>query len=141
VRFVVDTSVLVAAIRSNSGASNLVLEAGLEGRFEFLISTPLLLEYEAVLTRSEHLSASRLSVPEVTELLDSICTNGTEVQMTRSWRPQLRDPDDEMVLETALNGDADAIVTFNRCDFAKAANRFDLEVLAPQEVLRRIRVS
>jgi putative PIN family toxin of toxin-antitoxin system len=131
VQVVIDTSVLIAAIRSEAGASKVLVAAALQARFEFLISTPLVLEYEAVLTRREHLLASGLSVSDVAELLDAICSTGIEVQMTRSWRPQLPDPDDEMVLETALNGKAGAIITFNRADFAGVLEDFGIEVLAP----------
>jgi putative PIN family toxin of toxin-antitoxin system len=135
---VIDTSVLVAAIRSNSGASNLLLRAGLNRRFELLISTPLVLEYEAVMTRAEHLLASGLTADEIEELLDVLCGVGNEVPMTRSWRPQLSDPDDEMVLATSINGNADAIVTFNRGDFASVDVKFNIEIISPQEALGRI---
>jgi predicted nucleic acid-binding protein len=105
-----------------------------------LISNPIVLEYEAVLTRREHLLASGLKIVEVEELLDTILAIGTEVQMTRSWRPLLRDPDDEMVLETAINGRANAIITFNLADFAGIPMEFSVDVLSPQEALRRLRI-
>ena len=117
-RIVLDTSVVVAAIRSGTGASKALLDSFLQSRAQFLISTPLVLEYEAVLTRREHLRASGLNAEEVGSLLDMICAAGMQVHMTRNWRPMLRDPDDEMVLGTAINGRADAIVTLNRGDFA-----------------------
>jgi putative PIN family toxin of toxin-antitoxin system len=135
---VLDTSVLVAAIRGQTGASKAVLAAALQSRFHFLISTPLVLEYEAVLTRREHLLASGLSVGEVQEMLDMVCATGIQVQMTQSWRPTLRDPDDEMVLGTAINGQADAIVTFNRADFVSFVEVFGIQVLSPIEALRRM---
>jgi putative PIN family toxin of toxin-antitoxin system len=127
----------VAAIRGQTGASNALLKAALESKVQFLISNPLVLEYEAVLTRREHLRASGLSLSEVDELLDMICATGIRVRMVRSWRPLLQDPDDEMVLETAINGQADAIVTFNRADFAGIPEHFSVEVLSPQEALKR----
>ena len=132
-----DTSVLVAAVRSQTGASKTVLKAALESRLLFLISSPLVLEYEAVLTRREHLRASGLSFGEAEELLDMVCANGVQVRMTETWRPLLRDPDDEMVLGTAINGDANAIVTFNRADFAGIPAEYGIKVLSPIEVLRR----
>ncbi len=136
-RVVLDTSVLVAAIRSQGGASKTLLEAALNSQFRFLISTALVLEYEAVLTRREHLTAAGLSASEVDELLDAICSVGIQVPLRRSVRPKLRDPDDEMVLETAVNGGADAIVTFNRVDFAGIPEEFGIEVLTPAEFLKR----
>jgi putative PIN family toxin of toxin-antitoxin system len=140
VRIVLDTSVLVAAIRSETGASKALLSAAFQFRFQFLISTPLVLEYEAVLTRPEHLRASGLTIGGVGELLDMICATGIEVRMTQSWRPKLPDPDDEMVLGTAINGRADAIVTFNRADFAGILGEFGVEVLSPMEALKRMEI-
>jgi putative PIN family toxin of toxin-antitoxin system len=139
-RLVLDTSVLVAAIRGPSGASRLLLSAALQSRFQFLISTPLVLEYEAVLTRSEHLAASGLGVLDVEEMLDLVCATGIQVRMTRSWRPKLPDPNDEMVLGTAINGKADAIVTFNRADFTGIAQEFGIEVLSPMDAVRRAQI-
>jgi predicted nucleic acid-binding protein len=103
-----------------------------------LISVPLVLEYEAVLTRNEHLAEANLSAEEVAELIDGICSIGIQVDMKKSWRPQSIDANDEMVLETALNGHAMAIVTFNRSDFEESCRRFGIEVLSPQDVIRRL---
>ncbi len=132
-----DTSVLVAAVRSPDGASKALLDLVLDGQIEILISNPLMLEYEAVITRPEHLKVSEYSLEEVEKLLDAICNMGTETSLRWSWRPQLSDPDDEMVLETAINGRADAIVTFNRADFARAAKSFGLAVLLPVQALHK----
>ncbi len=135
-----DTSVLIAAIRSPTGASMALLDAALKGRIEILVSVALVLEYEAVMCRAEHLRVSELSLAEVESLLDSICRIATEVMIQWYWRPQLDDPDDEMVLEIAINGKAEAIVTFNRADFARAAKRFGLLVLSPREALERMEI-
>jgi putative PIN family toxin of toxin-antitoxin system len=138
VRAVLDTSVLVAAIRSPTGASKALLDAALGGQMEILISTALVLEYEAVLTRPEHLRVAGYSLEEMQELLDAICEAGTRVTVRWHWRPQLHDPNDEMVLETAINGYANAIVTFNRTDFIHAGKHFGLQVLSPREALERV---
>jgi putative PIN family toxin of toxin-antitoxin system len=129
---------MVAAIRSNAGASNRLLMAGLEQRLTMLVSTPLLIEYEAVLTRTEHLSASGLTSEEIDVLLDAVAATAQPVRLAFHWRPALRDPDDDMVLETAANGQADAIVTFNRRDFASVAERFGVAVLSPGEAVRSV---
>lgn len=136
-RMVLDTSVLVAAIRSPGGASMALLDAVMEGRCQVLVSTALLLEYEAVLTRVEHLLVAKYSEADVEKLLDSICRVAMEVRIQWNWRPQLSDPDDEMVLEAAINGGAEAIVTFNRADFIRAARGFGLQILSPAEALER----
>ena len=116
----------------------MLVEASLQKRIELLISTALLLEYEDVLTRDEHLRGSDLSLAEVLELLDALCVIATKVTIRYLWRPQLSDPNDEMVLETAINGRADAIVTFNRADFLTAAKRFGLKVFTPREALEQV---
>jgi putative PIN family toxin of toxin-antitoxin system len=135
---VLDTAAMVAAIRSDQGASYRLLVAGLERRLTLLVSTPLLLEYEAVMTRAEHLEASGLSEAEVGRLLDAVAAVATPVRLAFRWRPMLPDEDDDMVLETAVNGQAEAIVTFNRRDFLPQAERFGTSVLSPGEALRRL---
>jgi putative PIN family toxin of toxin-antitoxin system len=141
VRVVLDTSVLVAAVRSPTGASKVLLDAALSGQVEMLISTALVLEYEAVLTRTEHLRVSEFSLGEVEGLLDAICRKAIKVSIQWQWRLQLHDPDDEMVLETAINGHAEAIVTFNRTDFIHAGRHFGLKVLSPREALEKVVIS
>src|SRR5216684_3692045 len=116
-RLVVDTAVMVAAIRSDTGASRYLLVAGLEARFTMLASVPLLIEYQAVMSRREHLTASRLSATDLEALLDAVAAVAEPVLLDFLWRPALPDPDDDMVLETGVNGQADAIVTFNRRHF------------------------
>ena len=74
-------------------------------------------------------------------MLDMICVTGIQVRMTESWRPMLRDPDDEMVLGTAINGQADAIVTFNHADFVGIPEEFGIELLSPQKALRRLGIT
>jgi predicted nucleic acid-binding protein len=107
-----------------------------ERRFTPLVSTPLLIEYAAVMTRMEHLSASGLTEEEVGVILDAVAAAAEPVRLAFLWRPAVRDPDDDMVLETAANGRADAIVTFNRRDFAAVAQRFGIQVLSPGEAVR-----
>jgi len=128
---------MVAAIRSDTGASRRLLLAALEGRgVTLLVSVPLLIEYEAVMTRSQHLRAARLSISDVAALLDGVAAVAEAVNLAFLWRPTLRDGDDDMVLETAVNGRAEAIVTFNRRDFAPAAIQFGIPVLLPGEAVR-----
>ena len=105
---------MVAAIRSDAGASRRLLVAALEHRFTLLLSVALMVEYEAVMTRAQHLTASKLTAQDVGILLDAVVSVGEPVRPSFLWRPSLRDADDDMVLEVAVNGQADAIVTFNR---------------------------
>lgn len=136
-RVVLDTNVLVAASRSKAGAAFALIRILDAGKFRLLASTPLLLEYEAVLKRPEQLVASALDEAEVDVFLDALALHMEPVHLHYLWRPQLRDPGDEMVLDTALNGQADALVTFNEADFS-VADRFGLKVLSPAAFLQQL---
>ena len=136
-----DTDVLVAAFRSDRGASRQLLFAALDHSFDLLLSVPLMLEYEAVLTRSEHLEAWGLRMEEVALVLDDLASVARRVRLAFRWRPMLSDANDDMVLETAVNGDANAIVTFNHRDFEKASQEFHCAVIFPRQALGEIRES
>ena len=133
-----DTDVIVAAVRSAEGASRALLEAIHAGRLVGLISVPLLLEYEAVLSRSDHLRVRGLSVNDVEAILDGLADVMEHVFLHYLWRPLLRDSDDDMVLETAINGRATAIVTFNLRDYGRWPESFGIKVLQPTDCLRRL---
>ena len=136
-RVVLDTNVLVAAGRSRNGASFALLQALRADRFRLLASVPMFLEYEAVLKRPEQLAVGHRSAAMVDAFLDALALRVEPVHLFYLWRPQLSDPADEMVLETALNGHAEALVTFNVDDFAPA-RRFNLPLLTPAVFLRRL---
>jgi putative PIN family toxin of toxin-antitoxin system len=138
VRVVLDTDVVVAAFRSAHGASRRCLLLGLERRIVLLVSAPLLFEYEAVLIRAEHLAASEASAEDVAGVLDDIAASADWVRFDYLWRPQLRDADDEMVLETAVNGRADVIATFNLGDLAAPSARFGIRALRPGDLLELV---
>lgn len=138
IRIVLDTDVMVAAFESAHGASRRLLLAALDGEIRPLLSTPLMVEYEAVLTRPSVLERCGLGVAEIISVLDAICAVAIPVGFDYRWRPAAADPDDDHVLETAVNGIADMIATFNLKDLAAAAARFGIPALRPGEVLRRI---
>ncbi len=133
-----DTSAFIAGLRSPSGASAELLRLTLLRRTEMLASVPLFVEYEAVAMREEHLRAAGLSRHEVGALLDALAKVVRPIEIEFLWRPQLRDPDDEMVLEAAINGRANAIVTFNIRDFAVGAARFGISAMTSSEALVRL---
>jgi putative PIN family toxin of toxin-antitoxin system len=137
--WVIDTDVIVAAIRSRKGASAAVLRAVLHDEIEIGLSVALAIEYEAVATRAEHLAAGQLTEQQALTVVEALISSAVPIGTNFRWRPQLRDPDDEMVLEAAANGGASAIVTFNRKDFAPAAAQFGLKVLLPKEALETLR--
>jgi len=140
VRVVLDTDVMVAGLRSNAGASRRIVRAALSKRFELLLSVPLMVEYEAVMKRREHLAAAGASSSDIDRILDALASVGTPVTPAFSWRPVLSDPADEMVLETAVNGIADMIVTFNLRHLGKAASRFGIRASRPPEAVRLLEV-
>jgi putative PIN family toxin of toxin-antitoxin system len=139
-RTVLDTDVLVAAVRSDRGTSRALLVAALERRYSVLASVPLMLEYESVLNRPEHLEAAGISSADVEILLDALAVVVEPIRISYLWRPILPDSGDDLVLETAVNGRADIVVTFNRGDFEAAVTRFGIEILSPADAVRRMEV-
>jgi putative PIN family toxin of toxin-antitoxin system len=137
-RVVLDTDVIVAGLRSPTGASAALVRTIRAGRAVMLLSVPLLIEYEATCRLAEHRLAAGLSEKEIETFLDGLVLLAAPVETHYRWRPQLHDPGDEMVLETAVNGQANAIVTFNRRDYGMVPVTFGIEVLTPGEALRRL---
>jgi len=136
-RLILDTNVIVAAFRSRQGASNLLLRFADQGVFTPLCSTALFLEYEAVLSRDSIRAATGHSLSDVEAIMNSLAAMCKGVDITFRTRPMLADASDEMVLEAALNGHADAIVTHNERDFLPA-RELGLVVATPGEIIRRL---
>jgi len=139
VRFLLDTDVVVAAMRSPRGASAELLRRIDHGDATMLLSVALALEYEAQCMLAEHRLAAGLTASEATIFVDGLIAMAEPIQSHFRWRPQLRDPGDELVLEAAVNGRADAIVTFNQKDLRDAERSFAVAVILPVKALRRIR--
>jgi predicted nucleic acid-binding protein len=135
----IDTDVVVAAMRSPHGGSAKVLRRIDDGKATMLLSVALALEYEATCMLAEHRLAAGLSQRETEIFIDGLIAIAEPVHSYFRWRPQLHDPGDELVLEAAVNGYASAIVTFNERDLRDAKLRFGIEVIRPGEALRRIR--
>ncbi len=138
-RLVLDTDVMVAAVRSPTGASAALLEAALDRKITLVANVALVLEYEAVCARAEHLAAAGLTMKQLGDFLDAVAALVEPIESHFIWRPQLRDASDEMVLEAAVNGRADAIVTFNHRDFGSSPLGFGIAVLLPSEALRSLK--
>ena len=138
-RIVLDTSVVVAGLRTRLGAGNAGLRLVAERRIAILATPPLFLEYEDVLKRPEHRLAHGLTLSEIDEFLAELAALIDPVEVHFQWRPQTRDPNDEMVLEAAINGQADAVVTYNVADFAEASERFEISIMRPAELLKKVK--
>ena len=134
-----DSSVLVAAVRSQDGASKAQLTLVEQGKLSLLASPPLFLEYEDVLLRPAQMQAHGWPAERIERLLRAMAQHLEPVEIRFQWRPQLLDPGDEMVLETAVNGRADALVTHNRRHFVPQEKLFGIPVLTPGELIRRLR--
>ena len=138
-RVVLDTDIIVTAMRSVTGGSNAVLREVATGRLTPLVTPALFLEYEAVLKRPEQRLAHGLGLRDIDRFLAALASACEAVEVSFQWRPQLTDPNDEMVMETAVNGRADALITHNLRDFAKGTARFGLRVFRPGELLKELR--
>jgi len=130
---VLDTSVLVAAFRSRRGAAFRLLSRVGTGDFGIAVSVPLVLEYEDALLRQ--LADTSLRESDVHDVLDYLCSVAKRQDIFFLWRPLLRDPNDDLVAEVAVAAGCDAIVTYNRRDFA-GIEQFGIRVLTPAELLR-----
>lgn len=128
-----DTNVIVAALRSRTGWSRKMLAQVLRRELLAGVSVPLFIEYEAVLQREEQRAAFGLNATEVDEFLAGLAGVLRPIDISFLWRPQLKDPADEMVLEAAVNGQCTHLVTWNLRDFVKAVPRFNLKLTTPAE--------
>jgi putative PIN family toxin of toxin-antitoxin system len=132
-RIVLDTNVLVAGLRSRNGASFQLLRLLGEGRFQPCLSVPLVLEYESACKRQSR--ALGLTHADIDDVLDFICSVSEHRQIYYLWRPFLRDPGDDMVLELAVESEAERIVTHNVRDFT-GSDQFGIQVVRPHAFLR-----
>jgi putative PIN family toxin of toxin-antitoxin system len=131
-RIIIDTNVFIAALRSPHGASYKLLSLVGMGKFDLSISVPLIFEYEDVAKRQSR--SLGLSYRDIDDILDYLCQVGEKRRIFFLWRPLLRDPKDDLILELAVESECDYIVTFNTKDFA-GAERFGLNVVRPHEFL------
>jgi len=135
-KIVIDTNVLVASLRSRRGASFKLVSFLPSDKFSIAISVPLVFEYEDTLKRLE---SSAITEQDIGNLVDFLCEIGHHQVIFFLWRPFLPDPSDDYVLEVAVAGGCDAIVTYNKRDF-KGIEQFGLRVLDPRELLSEIGV-
>ena len=138
-RVLLDTSVLRAGFVSDAGASRRLLTAALTGRVTVVASTALMLEYEDVLLRPKTLEQASVPARDALAFLDGFCAVCRPVTVWVRWRPQSSDVGDDLVIDAAVNGLADAIATFNLRDLRAPAARFGIAAEPPADTLRRIR--
>ncbi|TVP76424.1 MAG: putative toxin-antitoxin system toxin component, PIN family [Gemmatimonadales bacterium] len=133
---VLDTNVLIAALRSRAGASFRLLSlVGTHPALRVHLSVPLVLEYEEVGKRQA--GELGLDPQDIDDVIDYLCQVGIAHEIYFLWRPVLRDPKDDMVLEVAVAGECRTIVSYNKRDF-KGASKFGIKVITARELLERI---
>ncbi|MBI1260012.1 MAG: putative toxin-antitoxin system toxin component, PIN family [Chloroflexi bacterium] len=133
---VLDTNVVISALRSNRGASAKLFSLIGTGRFDISLSVPLVLEYEDVLERQAG-AAIALSKTQIGDVLDYLCSAARHFRVYYLWRPLLRDSHDDMVLELAVTAECKFIVTYNLSDFV-GIERFGIEAITPKVLLERM---
>jgi len=136
-RVVLDTCILFSALRSSSGASHLIIRSLPERKFQPVVSTPVFFEYEEVLLRLGQFP--HLTADDINDFLDYFASVCEPVSVNFLWRPTLPDPDDDLVLEAAVSGQADAIVTYNLKDFA-GSERFGIQLLTPAQFIKETKL-
>ncbi len=136
-KIIIDTNVILSALRSSKGASFKLLSIIDKGLFEFSLSVPLFIEYEAVTKRNPELLGLTESV--IDDILDYLAEIGNKREIYFLWRPYLKDPKDDLILEVAVESESDFIITYNKKDF-KNVDKFGLKSLTPLEFLKLIKV-
>lgn len=136
-KIVIDTNVLFAAFKSRRGASYKLVSLLPEEKFSVAISVPLIIEYEDVLRRGK--LPSPISAQDISDFIDFFCSMGERQEIFFLWRPFLPDPNNDLVLEVAVAGGCDAIITYNKRHF-KNVTKFGLRILDPREFLIEIGV-
>jgi putative PIN family toxin of toxin-antitoxin system len=134
-RIVIDTNVLISALRSKRGASYRLLMCLGDETFDIHSSVPLVLEYEEATKNS--LDAPSLTEQDIDDIIDYLCAIGRHHELYFLWRPYLSDPKNDMVLEVAVAADCDFIITYNKRDF-QGIEQFGIDILTPKEFLKRI---
>jgi putative PIN family toxin of toxin-antitoxin system len=136
-RVVLDTCVLFSALRSSAGASFRLISSLPSAKFTPVVSAPVFFEYEEVLSRPGQFP--HLAAQDIQDFLDYVASVAEHQRVNFLWRPLLQDPDDDMILEAAVSGSVQVIVTHNLRDFA-GCERFGVSVLSPSELIRRLKL-
>ena len=134
-KIVIDTNVIVSALRSRNGFSFRLLSIIDDERFKVFISVPVILEYEDAIKRDK--TNIKLRKSEIDDILNFICFIAEQRKIFYLWRPFLRDPKDDMFLELAVESGCDYLITFNKKDF-QGIETFGIKVLTPKEFLKVI---
>jgi len=134
VNVVIDTNVLISALKSNRGASHKLLLSLIDARFVPNISVPLFVEYESVAKRPEILN--HLGKSDIDSILNYFISKSSIREIFYLWRPFLKDPKDDLLLEVAVESGSEFIITFNKKDFLDCEKQFGIKIVTPQEFMQ-----
>ena len=139
-KIVLDTNIVLSALFSNRGASNLLLTWLFQSKKKYnVVSNTLVTEFEDVLTRDKNIEQyNNLTKDDVLSFIDDICLISYHQTIHFLWRPFLKDSNDDMVLEVAVNANVRAIITFNPKDFKGVKEQFGIDILTPKEYLIKV---
>ena len=132
---VIDTNVILSALKSKKGKSNQLLKTIGTGKFDFAISVPLILEYESILKK--YVNRDYYGNDDIDDFINYLCYTGKKIKLFYLWRPYLKDPYDDHVLELAIHANSKCIITYNKKDF-KEAEQLDIVSLTPAEFMNEI---
>jgi putative PIN family toxin of toxin-antitoxin system len=135
-RIILDTNVLYAGLYSSEGASYQILRAIERGQIRTILSTSLLFEYEDILKRKK--LELGLSEKKIEAVLDNLCRLSEHQKIYYLWRPFLKDPNDDHILEVAVASQTEIIVTHNIKDF-NGIDRFGIRAITPKQLLKEIK--
>ncbi len=133
---VIDTNILVSALKSDMGASYVLISKLPSKKFKFALSVPLYMEYQSVLTRKENMTGTS-SREDILAFLRYLCKISVRQKIFYLWRPWLKDPKDDMVLELAVASKSQHIITYNLKDFSNI-RKFGIEAITPKNFLEKI---
>lgn len=134
-KIVIDTNVFISALKSRRGASFKLLFETSKDKYESNISPALIFEYESI--AKQNLNNLKIDEEHINAILDMICKTAKKCELFFLWRPQLKDPKDDHLLELAIESQSDYIITYNKKDF-KGIDKFGIEALTPKEYLELI---
>jgi len=134
-QIILDPNVLLAGLRSQRGASYKLLTMLNDSRWQLNISTALVFEYEEILKRQQ--AELGLSLEDIDNIIEALCAIANKRSIFYLWRPLSNDPDDDFLLDLALEAQADYIITYNRKDL-QPASKFGIKVITPKQFLQSI---
>jgi putative PIN family toxin of toxin-antitoxin system len=135
-QLIIDTNVLISGLRSNQGASYQLLTRLKDDRWQTNISVPLILEYETLLYREA--TVLQISSSTIDRILNDICAISNHHEIFYIWRPAVKDPNDDFLVDLAVKAQADYIITYNQKDLLSSATQFGFSIITPKDFLQLI---